>query len=138
MSLVHEAGVDTIFLLVNFLSAHWCYLVIKVLNPYKNACAEIATHLKVSGLQDYSMVAQNNSIQFDAFICGVFVCWMFTRHANHDLLVTIHATALPRRRFELFFYLTTARLLTLDPSTTTGSPGDDTEEKPHHEARTKA
>ncbi|OWZ22258.1 hypothetical protein PHMEG_0003046 [Phytophthora megakarya] len=129
MSLVQEANVDTIFLPVNFLNAHWCFLVIKTqskrilfydpLNqdPYKNASAEIATHLKVSGLQDYDMVAQNNLIQFDAFSCAVYVCWMFIRHSNRGLRVEIHATALPRRRFELFIYLKTTRLLTLDPAT---------------------
>ncbi|OWY92444.1 hypothetical protein PHMEG_00038564 [Phytophthora megakarya] len=76
------------------------------------------------------MVAQNNPIQSDAFSCGVYVCWMFIRHTNHGLWVEMHATALPRRRFELFFYLKTARLFTLDPSTTTESPDDDTEENP--------
>lgn len=86
LSQVREAGVDTIFLSVNFMNAHWCWLVIQVQAkrkifydplkqaPYKNACSEIATHLKDCGLQDYEVVVQNNPIQFDAFSCGVYVC----------------------------------------------------------------
>ncbi|KAE9113238.1 hypothetical protein PF007_g10798 [Phytophthora fragariae] len=70
--------------------------------PYKNACSEIATHLKDCGLQDYEVVAQNNPIQFDAFSCGVYVCWMYISYAEHGLRVDLAATSLPRRRFELF------------------------------------
>ncbi|KAE9051278.1 hypothetical protein PR001_g1592 [Phytophthora rubi] len=70
--------------------------------PYKNACSEIATHLKDCGLQDYEVAAQNNPIQFDAFSCGVYVCWMFISYAEHGLRVDLAATSLPRRRFELF------------------------------------
>ncbi|KAE8991704.1 hypothetical protein PR002_g20768 [Phytophthora rubi] len=70
--------------------------------PYKNACSEIARHLKDCGLQDYEVAAQNNPIQFDAFSCGVYVCWMFISYAEHGLRVDLAATSLPRRRFELF------------------------------------
>jgi hypothetical protein len=137
-----EVGVDAIFLPVNFMNAHWCCVVVKVqakriffydpLNqaPYKNACMQIATHLKVSGLQDFDVVAQNNPIQFDSFSCGVYVCWMFIRHAVHGLRVDMAGTSLPRRRFELFYYLKEGRLLTAEPATAATPSEIEDEAKP--------
>ncbi|KAE9106908.1 hypothetical protein PF007_g13232 [Phytophthora fragariae] len=40
----------------------------------------IATHPKISSITERDVIAQKNPTQFDAFSCGVFVCWMFTRH----------------------------------------------------------
>jgi hypothetical protein len=74
-------------------------------------------------------VAQHNPIEFDAYSCGVYVCWMFIRHAIQGLRVDMTAS-LPRRRFELFFYLMNNRLLTAEPATATAPPATDDEEKP--------
>ncbi|OWZ06516.1 hypothetical protein PHMEG_00021222 [Phytophthora megakarya] len=116
---VNEADLETIFDPVNFMNAHWCCLEIKVqakrivfydpLNqgPYENARMEIATHL----LNKYDVVAQNNPIQFDGYACGVYVCWMFIRHAYKGLGLDMSATSFPRHRFELFYYLMSNRLL---------------------------
>jgi hypothetical protein len=137
-----EVGVDTIFLPVNFMNAHWCCLVVKVqakriffydpLNqaPYKNACMQIATQLKVKRLKDFDVVAQNNPIQFDEFSCGVYVCWMFIRHAVHGLWVDMAATSHPRRRFNLFYYLKEGRLLTAEPATAATPSAIDDHAKP--------
>ncbi|KAK1930965.1 Ubiquitin-like-specific protease 1 [Phytophthora citrophthora] len=141
MSQIAEQGVDTVFLPINFMNAHWCCIVVKVQAkriyfydplgqaPYKNACSTIATRLKVTGLQEYEVIAQNNPIQFDAFSCGVYVCWMFIRLAVRGLRVDINATALPKRRFELFYFLKTGRLLADEPEVDTTPPGDDGEDK---------
>jgi hypothetical protein len=85
---------------------------------------------EISGLQEYDVVAQNNPIEFDAYSCGVYVCWMFIRHAIQGLRVDMTAASLPRRRFELFFYLRNNRLLTAEPATATAPPATDDEEKP--------
>ncbi|OWY98730.1 hypothetical protein PHMEG_00030436 [Phytophthora megakarya] len=125
-SQVAESGVDTVMLPLNFSNAHWCCIVIKVnakrihhydpLNqaPYKNACDAIATHLKLSGLQAFNVIPQNNPIQFDTYSCGVFVCWMFIRQAAKISPADMSINSLPRRRFELFYYLLTGRLLQQD------------------------
>jgi hypothetical protein len=97
--------------------------------PYKNMCSKIANNLKVSGLQDYDVVAQNNPIQFDAFSCGVYVCGMFIKHARQGLRVDMTASSLQRRRFELFFFLKTGRLLPSESAVATGPPTGDDEEK---------
>ncbi|KAE8884809.1 hypothetical protein PF001_g16045 [Phytophthora fragariae] len=147
MGYAKESAVESIFVPVNFMNAHWCCLVIKVqakriyfydpLNqaPYKNACTALATHLKVSGLQEYDVVGQNNPIQFDAYSCGVYVCWMFIRHAIQGLRVDMTAASLPRRRFELLFYLMNNRLLTVETAIATASPatGDELKHPPPSE-----
>jgi hypothetical protein len=67
----------------------------------------IASHLKI-------VIAQNESIQFDAFSCGVYVCWIFIRHVAKGPPLDISVTVLPRHRFELFYYLLSGRLLLKD------------------------
>jgi hypothetical protein len=86
---VVESGVEVVLLPLNFQNAHWCCVVVNVsakrifnydpLNqgPYLQSAMVIGTQLKVSGLQDYDVIARNNPIQFDAFNCSVYVCWMF-------------------------------------------------------------
>jgi hypothetical protein len=120
---VAESGVEIVLLPLNFQNAHWCCVVVSVtakrifyydpLNqaPYLKSAMAIATHLKIAGLQDYDVIAQNNPIQFDAFSCGVYVCWMFIRHVAKGPPLDMSVTALPRRRFELFYYLLSGRLL---------------------------
>jgi hypothetical protein len=71
----------------------------------------------------------NNPIKFDAFSCGVYVAWMFIRQASRHIRVGMAANSLPIRRFELFYYLKTGQLLPLQPVTSAGPRGDDTEEK---------
>jgi len=136
---VTEEGVDTVLLPLNFHNAHWCCVIVKVkakrivyydpLNqkPYMNAAKAMATHIKLRGLNDYDVIPQNNPIQFDAYSCGVYVSWMFIRQVVPGLPLDMSATSLPRRRFELFFYLLTGTLLPLKEAP---SQNDDTEEKP--------
>ncbi|OWZ07990.1 hypothetical protein PHMEG_00019536 [Phytophthora megakarya] len=138
---VQEPSAETVFLPLNFMNAHWCCVIVKVnakkilyydpLNqgPYMKAAADVCTHLKVSGLSDYDVVAQNNPIQFDAFSCGVYVCWTFIRQASYAR-VDMTTSALPRRRFELFFYLKTGRLLPLEGKPTMAPREEDDEGKP--------
>ncbi|KAE9253715.1 hypothetical protein PF004_g1360 [Phytophthora fragariae] len=121
---VAEEGVECVLLPLNFHNTHWCCLVVVVstqrifyydpLNQavHLKAANAIAQHLKISGLQAYDVAAQNNPIQFDAFSCGIYVCWMFIRHVVRGPPLDMSANALPRRRFELFFYLLSGRLLT--------------------------
>ncbi|KAE8999099.1 hypothetical protein PR002_g18562 [Phytophthora rubi] len=118
MAYAKESAVESIFVPVNFMNAHWCCLVIKV-----------------SGLQEYDVVGQNNPTQFDAYSCRVYVCWMFIRHAIQGLGVDMTAASLPRRRFELFFYLMNNRLLTVETATATASPatGDELKHPPPSE-----
>jgi hypothetical protein len=120
---VEEEGVETVLLPLNFHNAHWCCVIVKVkakrifyydpLNqkPYMNAAKAIATSFKLKGLKDYDVISQNNPIQFDAFSCGVYVSWMFILQAVAGPPPDMSATALPRRRFELFYYLMTGTLL---------------------------
>ncbi|OWZ02724.1 hypothetical protein PHMEG_00025668 [Phytophthora megakarya] len=108
-----EPGVDTVLLPLNFSSAHWCCVVVKVsakriyyydpLNqaPYRNAARAVATHLKIAGLNDFDAIVMNNPIQFDAYSCGV--------------------------RFELFYYILTGHLLPFEG--THEAEDDETEEK---------
>ncbi|KAE9129248.1 hypothetical protein PF007_g4960 [Phytophthora fragariae] len=77
VSHVSDPDVDTVMLPLNFHSAHWCCIVVKVsvqriyyydpLNQkgYVRAAKEVATYLKFQGLNNYDVVAQNNPIQFD-------------------------------------------------------------------------
>ncbi|KAE8914708.1 hypothetical protein PF001_g17045 [Phytophthora fragariae] len=47
------------------------------------------------------------------------------------------AASLPRRRFELVFYLMNNRLLTVETATATTSPATGNELKPHRQAKTR-
>ncbi|ETN01398.1 hypothetical protein PPTG_17193 [Phytophthora nicotianae INRA-310] len=108
---------------LNFSNFHWCCVVIKVkekriyfydpLNqgPYMNAAVDVATNLKISGLQDYDVIPQNNPLQFDGYSYGVYVCWMFIHKVVPGSPVDTSDKSLTRRRFNLFFYLLTSRLL---------------------------
>ncbi|KAG1689664.1 hypothetical protein DVH05_002022 [Phytophthora capsici] len=119
---VKEEGVESVFLPLNFGNLHWCCVVVKVhtkriyyydpLNhtSYKSAANAVAVRLKVAGLNDYEPIPMNNPLQFDGFSCGVYVCWMFIRQITYGHLDMNDAT-LPKRRFELFIYLLTGRLL---------------------------
>ncbi|KAG6616546.1 Dynein heavy chain [Phytophthora cinnamomi] len=80
-------------------------------SAYVNSAMAISTQLKIAGLRDYDVVAQNNPIQFDAYSCGVYVCWMFIRHVSRGPPLDMSGEAPPRRRFELFYYLLTGQLL---------------------------
>ncbi|OWZ07169.1 Cysteine protease [Phytophthora megakarya] len=133
----------TVYLPLNFQNAHWCCIVIKVnakriyyydpLNqtPYMNSAKAVATTLKISGLDNYDVILQNNPIQFDAYSCGVYVCWMCIRQVVPGPPLDMSSNALTRRRFELFFYLLTGRLL---PAESTEAAHDDGTEKkrPRH------
>lgn len=89
---VGEPGVDVVLLPLNFHNAHWCCVVVRVevkrifyydpLNQasYLQSARSIATFLKISGLESFDVIQQNNPIQFDTFSCGVFVSWMLIRH----------------------------------------------------------
>ncbi|KAJ8579123.1 hypothetical protein ON010_g77 [Phytophthora cinnamomi] len=46
-----------------------------------------------------------------AWCCAVYVCWMFIRHVARGPPLDMSGEALPRRRFELFYYLLTGQLL---------------------------
>ncbi|OWZ07585.1 LOW QUALITY PROTEIN: hypothetical protein PHMEG_00020002 [Phytophthora megakarya] len=126
---VQEPGVETVLLPLNFMNAHWCCVIVKVnakrilyydpldQDPYMKAAADVCTYLKVSGLSVYDVVAKNNPIQFGAFSCGVYAFY-----ARVDMT----ASALSRRRFELFFSLKTGRLLPLEGEPTMAlRDGDD-------------
>uniref|UniRef100_H3GE63 Ubiquitin-like protease family profile domain-containing protein n=1 Tax=Phytophthora ramorum TaxID=164328 RepID=H3GE63_PHYRM len=120
---VAESGVEAVLFPLNFLNDHWCCVVVSVdarrmfyydpLNqaPYLKSAMAMATQLKIAGLQEYDVIAQNNPIQFDAFSCGVYVCWMFIRHMAKGPPLDMSLAVLPRRRFELFYYLLSGRLL---------------------------
>ncbi|KAE8995611.1 hypothetical protein PR002_g19563 [Phytophthora rubi] len=123
VSHVSDPDVDMVMLPLNFHSAHWCCIVVKVsvqriyyydpLNQkgYVRAAKEVATYLKFQGLNNYGVVAQNNPIQFDQFSCGVFVCWMFMRQVVHGITNDMSDNSLPLRRFELFYYILNGRLI---------------------------
>ncbi|KUF74548.1 hypothetical protein AM587_10006904 [Phytophthora nicotianae] len=138
---IRDDSVQTVMLPLNFDNFHWCCVVIKVtekriysydpLNQtaYVNACSDIATTMKITGLQDYNVISQNNPLQFDGFSCGVYVCWMFIHKVIPGLHVDMIDTSLTRRRVELFFYLLKGRLLPLEGNTAVASNPDDEEEK---------
>ncbi|KAL3661392.1 hypothetical protein V7S43_013595 [Phytophthora oleae] len=133
-----ETGPDTVLLPLNLTNSHWCCVVVEVnakriyyydpLNqvPYLSAAKAIATHLKISGLNQFDVILQNNPIQFDAYSCGVFVCWMFIRQVVPGPSLDMNANSLARRRFELFYYLLKGRLLFMK---THGDIGNESEEK---------
>ncbi|KAL3674455.1 hypothetical protein V7S43_000404 [Phytophthora oleae] len=135
---VKERGVDVVMLPLNFGNTHWCCVVVRVkakrifyydpLNQsaYLQPAGDIAKYMKIRGLYDYDVLPQNNPIQFDAFSCGVYVCWNFIRQAGAGTPLDMSVNSLPRRRFELFYYLLTGRLLTKDGSATAA---DDDEKK---------
>ncbi|KAL3658029.1 hypothetical protein V7S43_017071 [Phytophthora oleae] len=135
---VGERGVDVVMLPLNFGNAHWCCVVVRVkakrifyydpLNQsaYLQPAGDIAKHIKIRGLYGYDVLPETNPIQFDAFSCGVYVCWNFIRQAGAGTPVDMSVNSLPRRRFELFYYLLTGHLLTKDGSATAA---DDDEEK---------
>ncbi|ETI48531.1 hypothetical protein F443_07443 [Phytophthora nicotianae P1569] len=138
---IRDDSVQTVMLPLNFDNFHWCCVVIKVtekridfydpLNQtaYVNACSDIATTMKITGLQDYNVISQNNPLQFDGFSCGVYVCWMFIHNVIPGLHVDMIDTSLTRRRVELFFYLLKGLLLPLEGNTAVASNPDDEEEK---------
>jgi len=95
--------------------------------PYRNAAQAVAAHLKISGLSDFDVIPQNNPIQFDAYSCGVYVSWMFIREVVPGPAQDMSANALTQRRFELFYYLHTGRLLPF--KTTQDVEDDETENK---------
>ncbi|ETP43827.1 hypothetical protein F442_09518 [Phytophthora nicotianae P10297] len=78
---VAKRGVNTVMLALNFDNFHWCCVVIKVgakrifyydpMNQaaYNNTAKAVATNLKISGLHEYDVIAQNNPIQFDGHSC---------------------------------------------------------------------
>ncbi|KAL3667838.1 hypothetical protein V7S43_007388 [Phytophthora oleae] len=74
----------------------------------------------------FDVIPQNNPIQFDAYNCGVYVCWMFIRQVVPGPALEMSANALTRRRFELFYYLLTDCLLPVKP---TQAPTDDGTER---------
>ncbi|OWZ08306.1 hypothetical protein PHMEG_00019171 [Phytophthora megakarya] len=157
---VGEPRVNTVLIALSFGNAHWCCVVINVqakcifyydhLNqyPYRSAESSIWTHLKIRGLHDYDVIAQNNPIQFDTFRCGVYTCWMFIRQCITGLHVDMSITALPIRRFELFLYMLTGCILPTESQTSSNGDGmeeesetppkehaqDDTEEVPPTQA----
>ncbi|ETK82002.1 hypothetical protein L917_12296 [Phytophthora nicotianae] len=88
-----------------------CYYVPLNQPAYMNAAKEVAVSLKNAGLNKFDVIPQNNPIQFDGFSCGVFVCWMFIRQITSVPPQNMSDASLPRRRFELFCYLLTGRLL---------------------------
>eukprot|EP00644_Phytophthora_capsici_P007033 jgi/Phyca11/103913/e_gw1.8.554.1 len=137
-----EQDVETVLLPLNFMNFHWCCVTVMVsqkrifyydpLNqgPYMNAAKAVASHLKLAGLRGYDVIPQNNPVQFDPFSCGVYVCWMFIRQVCKGVHPDMSKTALNRRRFELFYYLLTGRLLAVEASRVTPNADDDgTEEK---------
>ncbi|KAE9023055.1 hypothetical protein PR001_g11557 [Phytophthora rubi] len=123
VSHISDPGVDTVMLPLNFHSAHWCCIVVKVsvqriyyydpLNQkgYMRAAKEVATNLKFKRLSNYDVVAQNNPIQFDQFSCGVFVCWMFMRQVVQGVTNDMSENSLPLRRFKLFYSIPNGRLI---------------------------
>ncbi|ETO58446.1 hypothetical protein F444_23180 [Phytophthora nicotianae P1976] len=138
----NEEGVETVMLPLNFMNYHWCCVTVMVIQkrifyydplnqgPYMNAAKAVATHLKLAELQGYDVIPQNNPLQFDLFSCGVYVCWMFIRQVCQGAHPDMSKTSLTRRRFELFYYLLTGRLLTVEASKATPTATDDgTEEK---------
>lgn len=136
-----DGAVETVLLPLSFNNFHWCCVVVKVkkkrvyyydlLNqdPYMNTARGVATNLKISGLQDFNVIARNNPIQFDGPSCGVYVCWMFLCKAVPGLHVDISDKSLTRRRVKLFFYLLEGRLLPLDDASGAATPGADDDEK---------
>eukprot|EP00644_Phytophthora_capsici_P016904 jgi/Phyca11/125659/e_gw1.59.28.1 len=148
---VMEEGVDTVLLPLNFENFHWCCVTVKVsskriyyydpLNQaaYKNAANAVTTHLKITGLQEYDVVAQMNPIQFDGHSCGIYVCWMFIRQVLTGRHLEINETSLKRRRFELFYYLLSGRLLPVEAATkdATSTNNDNEDKLPAEEAADK-
>ncbi|KAI9990666.1 hypothetical protein PInf_018223 [Phytophthora infestans] len=138
-----DGAVETVLLPLNFNNFHWCCVVTKVKKkriyyydplkqaPYMKTARGVATNLKISGLQDFNVIAQINPIQLDGFSCGVYVCWMLLCKAVRGLHVSMSDKSLTRRRVELFLYLIKGRLLPLDDAFDAATSGaDDDEEKP--------
>ncbi|OWZ08517.1 hypothetical protein PHMEG_00018925 [Phytophthora megakarya] len=138
---VVESGVDVVLLSLNFHNAHWCCVVIRIqakrivyydpINQasYLQSAKAIATYLKASGLGPFEVIQQNNPTQFDAFSCGVYISWMFIRHATGGHPLDMSVNSMSRRLFDLFYYLLTGVLI---PYLTTDTPQlqeDECEEK---------
>ncbi|KAG6965399.1 hypothetical protein JG687_00005445 [Phytophthora cactorum] len=75
------------------------------------AAKEAVTYLKHNGLSNFDVVPQNNPIQFDQFSCGLSVWWMFLRQIVHEITHDMSGNSLIQRRFELFYYILTGRLI---------------------------
>ncbi|OWY96610.1 hypothetical protein PHMEG_00033084 [Phytophthora megakarya] len=76
---VDHDGVATVFLPLNFHNAlHEKNIFLRPAKP--NRVPERRLNYREQHKKpQYVMVPQNSLIQFDAFSCGVFVCWMFIR-----------------------------------------------------------
>ncbi|RLN98030.1 hypothetical protein BBJ28_00023392 [Nothophytophthora sp. Chile5] len=114
-ALVEEYEVDAVLIPVNFESAHWCGIVVKLaakriyfydpLNQaaFLNVIQDLAWYMKRNGFDSFDVVAQNNPIQFDLYSCGLFVCWFFIRMVVTGVTHDMTPQALIRRRFEAFY-----------------------------------
>jgi hypothetical protein len=135
-----ETGVSTVLIPVNFESAHWCGIVIRIpekrilfydpLNQtdYKRALEDLAQDAAAKVFDNFALVALNSPIQRDMFSCGVFVVWMFYRQVNKHAIRNM--LQLERRRFELFYYVLFGRQPPQDPTVPDVSMhSDDDEEK---------
>ncbi|ETK83497.1 hypothetical protein L915_11297 [Phytophthora nicotianae] len=91
---------------------------------YRNACNAVGTHLKISGLLDYEVIAMNNPIQFDGHSCGVFVGWMFICQVPGNQRRLVDQTP-----FELFYYLLSGHLLPVGRPTSHDTMEDDDKEE---------
>ncbi|GMF44485.1 unnamed protein product [Phytophthora fragariaefolia] len=138
---VREPGVDVVLLPLNFHNAHWCCVVIRVeanrifnydpLNQasYLQSARAIATFFKISALEEFDVIQQNNPFQFDTFSCGVYVSWMLICDAARGLPLDMSARSLSRRRFELFYYLLAGVLLPKQDKEAPQLQDDEGEEK---------
>ncbi|GMF44444.1 unnamed protein product [Phytophthora fragariaefolia] len=79
--------------------------------PYMRTANDVATHLKYNGLNDYDAVPLKNPIQFDQCSCELFVCWILMHQVVYGLTPDLSYNFLAQRRFELFYYILTGRLM---------------------------
>ncbi|OWZ02962.1 LOW QUALITY PROTEIN: hypothetical protein PHMEG_00025390 [Phytophthora megakarya] len=85
-------------------------------NPISKCSARCCYASKDCKDEEFDVISLNNSIQFDAYSCGVYVCWMFIRQVAPGPPLDMSANALTQRRFELFYYLLTGHFIPFEAS----------------------
>ncbi|EGZ30690.1 hypothetical protein PHYSODRAFT_477482 [Phytophthora sojae] len=128
--LAAELEVKTIFVPINFSNAHWCSIVVdthsKTIHCYDpvnqkeftSVVEVLAMSLKTKVLPAFRIEVDNDPLQFDLFSCGVYVCWMFINRSLSRASEATDMAVLTKRRFELFYYVLTGRLIKDEPAST--------------------
>ncbi|OWZ19107.1 LOW QUALITY PROTEIN: hypothetical protein PHMEG_0006691 [Phytophthora megakarya] len=90
------------------------HLLLRLFPPYPlPKHGECDRHLAADFWAEYQLVQIDNPIQFDVYSCGAYVWGMFVRLVALGPHPDMTANALPKRRFDLFYYLPTSTLIPL-------------------------